>query len=300
MIRRTGDDGWSVNNTNTWWQPISVNFTTSDHINELQKWLWTEKNLPQFNKALIVKDECDISWYALAGFVKFRKEPKLYQDEIPSQDFWYRINPVIISNQFFSDFKKKVMGQELCNPDLIEMLRIGYHSFLGEHCWHPCVDDYLNDLSEGFGCRLDHIDENLEAFSPIAKYEYEGSTNDASVKDGINFFLPSPQFIHSLGLKRKALSINNWIDSSDRIVFQDPSVDESGSSFALCRKDILDNWLEENDCRLIWLIGGDKKLFTEYNHDFYGQLNFNGFFSVDNNGIDGSIWTTKTEPNSDD
>ena len=103
-----------------------------------------------------------------------------------------------------------------------------------------------------------------------------------------------------MGLKRKALSINNWIDSSDRIVFQDPSVDESGSSFALCRKDILDNWLEENDCRLIWLIGGDKKLFTEYNHDFYGQLNFNGFFSVDNNGIDGSIWTTKTEPNSDD
>ena len=42
------------------------------------------------------------------------------------------------------------------------------------------------------------------------------------------------------------MSINNWIDSSDRIVFQDPSVDESGSSFALCRKDILDNWLEEN------------------------------------------------------
>jgi hypothetical protein len=64
------------------------------------------------------------------------------------------------------------------------------------------------------------------------------------------------------------LSVNNWIDSSGRIVFQDPSVDESGSSFALCRKDILDNWLEENDYRLIWLIGGDKKLFTEYNYDF--------------------------------
>jgi hypothetical protein len=89
------------------------------------------------------------------------------------------------------------LGQELCNPDLIETLRIGYHSFLGEHCWHPCVDDYLNDLSEGFGCRLDHIDENLEAFSPISKYEYEGSTNDASVKEGINFFfLHHNSFIH--------------------------------------------------------------------------------------------------------
>jgi hypothetical protein len=111
LIRRTGDDGWSINNTTTWWQPISINFATSNKINELQEWLWTEKNLPQFNKALIVKDECDISWYALAGFVKFRKEPKLYKDEIPSQDFWYRINPVIISNQFFLILNKRFWGR---------------------------------------------------------------------------------------------------------------------------------------------------------------------------------------------
>lgn len=299
LIRRTGDDGWLINNKTTWWQPISINFAKSDHINELQEWLWTEKNIPQFNKALIVKDECNINWYALAGFVKFKKQPKLNKDKIPYQDFWYRINPVIISSQYFSEFKQKVVGQELCNPDLIETLRMGYHSFLGEHCWHPCVYDYLNDLSEGFGSRLDHIDENLEAFSPISKYEYEGSTKDASVQDGINFFLPSPKFIHSLDLKRKALSVNNWVDSLGRIVFQDPSVDESGSSFALCRKDILDNWLEVNNYRLIWLIGGDKKLFTEFNDKFYGRLNFNGFFVVDNQGIDGSMWATKTKPEED-
>jgi hypothetical protein len=32
----------------------------------------------------------------------------------------------------------------------------------------------------------------------------------------------------------------------------------------------------------------------------YGKLNFNSFLSFDNNDIDGSIWTTKTEPDLED
>lgn len=296
FLCKTHDDGWLVSDKKTWWQPIEACFSQSDKLNDLQDWLWNEDNLPRLSQVLTVVDESCREWLVLDGFVKFKKSPTLDKDKIPYQDVWYRINPVIIADEDFTHFKSAVVGQELCNPDLIQKVKIGYQSCLGESFWHPCIESQLDELfEEGFNCRLNDV-EDIDAFCPVASYEHEGGTDDASVLHSINFRLPSPQLVENLNLKRKALTVNEWVDSTGNLVFYDPSLYAEGPSFALCRKDILGKWLQDNGYRLIWLIGGEKQLFTESTHHFYGRLNFNAFFSLKDDGIEGEVWSTKLEP----
>lgn len=299
FIRTTYDQWWNSSNR-TWWQPITMSFTESMDLQFLKDWLWNKENIPDLKNALVIQDDNLDEWYALAGFVSFRMYPKKNKDRIPYQDFWYRINPLIISTAQLDKFKKAIGEQELCNPDLTRNSEIGYQSFVGEYFWHPSVKDILEENEEGsVVLRLDGIDDDIDAFNPIASYERESGTNDASIRELINFYIPSPKLVEILGIERNGLSNNEWYDHSGNIIFQDPGLKHKGRSFALCKKVALDNWLNEHNFSLVWMIGGEKQLFTE-SSTFFGRLNFNGFFEIVNNEVVGRTWTEELLPSSED
>lgn len=74
-------------------------------------------------------------------------------------------------------------------------------------------------------------------------------------------------------------------------------MNEKGSPSALIQTNILFNWLEENDLQLIWLVGGEKQLFTSMASNFFGRLIFSGIFTLTENGIEeNDLWFNREKP----
>ena len=102
--------------------------------------------------------------------------------------------------------------------------------------------------------------------------------------------------VKELQLSQSKENIGEWVNS-EGVVFQDPtSLDEI--SVGLCKKEILWDWLESNDYQLIWLVNGEKSLFTdnEWASEFYGRHNYSGFFKLTAGGIEGNVWFEKELP----
>jgi hypothetical protein len=91
-------------------------------------------------------------------------------------------------------------------------------------------------------------------------------------------------------------NVSQWLNKAQKIVFFDPSIKEKGNSCALIHKDSFFNWLEENDLQLIWLIGGEKQLFTYMATKFYGRLIYSGFYTLDIEGISEKMWFDREVP----
>lgn len=84
-------------------------------------------------------------------------------------------------------------------------------------------------------------------------------------------------------------------------VFIDPSAKEAGPSYALIRSEILEVWLDKNDLQLIWLIGGEKQLFTCMASKFYGRLVYSGIYTITNAELGGEMWFIEEPgPNDED
>lgn len=74
-------------------------------------------------------------------------------------------------------------------------------------------------------------------------------------------------------------------------------MNEKVSPSALIQTNILFEWLEENDLQLIWLVGGEKQLFTGSVSNFFGRLVFSGFYTLTKNGIEwNDLWFNREEP----
>ncbi|WP_400263802.1 hypothetical protein ACH9ZK_06470 [Lacticaseibacillus paracasei] len=72
-------------------------------------------------------------------------------------------------------------------------------------------------------------------------------------------YQPSRKLIQDLNLTYG--EYGEW-KSDYQVVFCDPHLWEQGRSRALCSKKALANYLKENNLSLIWLIGGEKRLFN--------------------------------------
>jgi len=82
----------------------------------------------------------------------------------------------------------------------------------------------------------------------------------------------------------------HWRNEKRELIFIDPSVINEGPSYGLIRKDIIDQWLEDNELLIVWLIGGEKQLFTNRADKFYGRLVYSGVFTLINNEVEGEMW----------
>lgn len=92
---------------------------------------------------------------------------------------------------------------------------------------------------------------------------------------------------------------SNWF-KGDKIVFMDPSPNTDTQPYALINKKAFCRWLNENGYALIWIIGGEKQLFTHNIDKFYGRLVYSALYSMDGSGnIIGENWSKNEELKSD-
>ena len=277
-----------------WWQPHTFNLKGGT-LHELKDWLWNEENLPDFRNLLNVKDLKENSWLVLKSFTHCHKDPVTDRDELPYQNVWYRINSCIVKKTDLDEFKKSIETKLLCDPSILEQKSYD-KGFFREYPWHPVYNLKGWNYQTGRG-----LYDNINKLIPIEEYQWEKSGSDQSIESSISIFLPANELIEGINLRPDFKKIGNWTDNNQNLVFFDPSVTEEGPQSALILKEVMFKWLEDNDLQLVWLIGGEKQLFTDMASKFFGRLNFNGFYTLTEDGIKGEeLWFEHEEPSIED
>ncbi len=285
--RSTGDSGWN-DSESAWWQPYAFPFV-SDDLNDQKSWLWNEEIIPPFTELLERINPLDNKkWTVLKGFAKWSKIPEKDVDIIPKQDAWFRINSCIVHKKDVEKLKTELKEKNLCDPYILNPGSTGHQSFMREFPWHPSyktLNDWIDPNSKEYWNNLIKVKHLV----PINQYEWESGSTDQSIDDSISLYLPNKHLINELDISLKPYETGIWLDSKENPAFIDPSANTTGPSYALIRSDLLEQWLAKSDLQLVWIIGGEKYLFTNMAQKSYGKLIFSGIYTISNNNLEGEM-----------
>ena len=85
------------------------------------------------------------------------------------------------------------------------------------------------------------------------------------------------------------------------MLFADSHLVENGPSYALIESQQLDEWLTSEGLAILWLIGGEKQLFSYDSSKFYGRLTFSGMCRLVGGAPEGGpFWCRRIEPRDND
>lgn len=287
-IRETKDSGWDEFE-NSWWQPFTFPFV-NDSLEQQKSWLWDRTIIPSFRELLERTNPFDNKkWTVLRGFSKWSKQPEKDEDRIPNQDGWFRINTCIVNKNDIDSVKKELIGKNLCDPGILSPSSTGHQGFLKEYPWHLCYKEMIDWNEPNSDDNWREL-TNIKYLVPTNEYEWESSSKDKSLNNSISLYLPNKYLVDELSLSLKQGEYGDWVDSKGNLAFIDPSIKEIGPSYALISSELLKNWLESNNLQLVWVIGGEKQLFTSMASKFFGRLVYSGVYTYTDTGIDGTTW----------
>lgn len=278
------------NKKNTWWQQYQFPMNGIETLDEKINYLWSEEIVPDFSKMLKVVSPSDKTrWTVLRGFWNQHEKDEI-DEKGPRLDCWFRINPIIIRKSDFKKLRKAVLNKNLCDPHTVYIPTTQHQGFLKEYPWHSVYDSLQEKYipSRRFKDLIP-----VKYLTPISEYVWESGSLDYSINHSMSFYMPCKTLVRDLQIDNSIGDVGVWRDKNGQIIFMDPSISGGKPSYALINSDALDNWLDKNDCKLVWLIGGEKQLFTQYASAFFGRLIFSGIFSLDNGEISGNLWFLK-------
>ena len=204
--------------------------------------------------------------------------------------------------QFLGPTSLELLSEEFkdrrfSDPYIITVPTTNYEGFLGEYPWHP-VYRHISGWQE-----YDNFGKSIlpRYFSPAAEYAWEAgdADKDFSLDSSLSFYLPAKELVMSMGLRRTTGDNGSW-ENDDGVLFRDPSLMENGPGYALIRSQQLDEWLNNEDLAILWLIGGEKQLFSHNSDKFYGRLTFSAMYRLVDGVPEGGIFKYyRTEPQRD-
>ena len=285
-------------NVNTWWQPYNFPIADITGFSEQQEYLWDEQRLPEIQEFLQVADPVTHNqWTVLRGhWHEDQKELSSSPDQA-RLNCWFRINTVLVCKEDLELFSEEFKERRFSDPNIISVPTTNYEGFLGEYPWHPVYRRISGwQTYDSFGkSKLPRY------FSPVAEYGWEAGNadKDYSLDSSLSFYLPAKELVRSMGLRRTIDDNGSW-ENDDGVIFKDPSLMENGPSYALIRSQQLDEWLNNEDLAILWLIGGEKQLFSHNSDRFYGRLTFNAMYRLVDGVPKGGIFKCRrTEPPGD-
>ena len=297
-IRKNDEHHSDLSRVNSWWQPYNFPLGDKTDFPEQKEYLWDEQRLPEFHDFLQVKDPAaQNQWTVLRGFWKEDQRELFCNPNFSRLECWFRINSILVCKEALELADKEFKNHRLSDPDLITISSTDNQGFLGEYPWHPIyrqmsgwqdTDDFGESRSPKF-------------FSPVSEYLWEigGSIGDFSLDNSLSFYLPAKELVEDMGLRRTESNNGSW-ENGEGVIFKDPSLVDRGPSYALIRSQQLDEWLDKKGLTILWLIGGEKQMFSHNSSKFYGRLTFNAMYRlVDGVPKGGILRCSRREPQGD-
>lgn len=283
---------------NTWWQPYTFPLGDKTDFPEQKEYLWDDQRLPDFQDYLQVEDpDTQTQWTVLRGLWK-EDQKELFPNPIFSRlECWFRINTVLVCKKFLELADEEFKSRRLSDPHIISVPSTYYEGYLGEYPWHPIYKDmtgWQDTISLG-SSKLPRY------FSPVSQYEWEvgESVGDFSLDSSLSFYLPAKELVEDMRLRRLESDHGSW-KNDEEVIFKNPNLGEKGPSYALIRSQQLGEWLDEKGLVILWLIGGEKQMFSHDSSKFYGRLTFNAIYRLVDGVPEGGIFKCdRTEPRDD-
>ena len=283
---------------NSWWQPYNFPLGDKTDFPEQKEYLWDEQRLPEFQDFLRVEDpDSQNQWTVLRGFWKEDQREPFYNPNFSRLECWFRINTILVCKEALELADKEFKARRLSNPHIISVPSTNYEGFLGEYPWHPVYKSMT-----GWHDAISFEKSKLPRyFSPFSQYEWEvgESVGDFSLDSSPSFYLPAKELVEDMRLRRIESDHSSW-KNDEGVIFADPSLVDKGPSYALIRSQQLDEWLDKKGLAILWLIGGEKQMFSHNRGKFYGRLTFNAMYRLVDGVPKGGIFRcSRQEPQGD-
>ena len=283
---------------NAWWQPYNFPLGDKTELPEQIEYLWDEQQLPEFQGFLQVEEPAKQGkWTVLRGFWKEDQRELYANPNFARLECWFRINSILVCKEALGLAVEKFSTRRLSDPLIVYIPSTDYQGFLGEYPWHP-----VYSLISGWQNTDSFWDSSLPMhLSPVSEYEWEtgDSVGDFSLDSSLSFYLPAKELVEDMSLKRNLSGDGSW-GNEEGDVFKDPSFSKSGPRYALIGSQQFDEWLDKKGLAILWLIGGEKQLFSHDSSKFYGRLTYSTMYRlVDGVPTGGSFWCSRTEPRDD-
>lgn len=274
------------------------------------EWLEEQSDFFQFEKCnLILKDSNENEWVVLA---------KCAEIMVDSVSMWNSFHGFFVTNNQKEYVIKYLKENVDSNDDIIDNIVEISNIYYREYPWSKSCknlkqsvnyqlnekitrdemsskdDDELNsffkDRDQRLICKNEHIYEKkigeIECSYILFNWEEE---YDASKKESIFFKVPSPKIIEQMKLVYGKYD-GIFYDNRKRIAaFDTHLIDGKG---LVIRKDVLDKYLNDNDCHLVWISNASKEIYNIKTH-MKKFCEWTGLYSYDEkNEVQGNLIMT--------
>lgn len=241
-----------------WW--FSLNINVKDTALSNVEWMQSSEKLPTVSSLVdIQKDE--------ASYFVQHMQFSINSDEYAGKyrNLYYHINAFLIEKDSVKDFIGWAQKNNL----------YGMHTQIPKS--HHFSEPYLREYPYSKAYDYINIDyyqqphwQSVEGTSfnillTSTSYFNEGKSFDKSVNESIEIALPNKWLVEQMQLKQ-TLNDGEWIDSTGRVVFFDPTVNSccltryNENSVLFADKKLLLEFLEKNHLTLVWIMWGEKQV----------------------------------------
>jgi len=255
-----GGTSWD-GHTAAWWG--SARYDAWGDPSSPRDWVLNCDDLPKVEDLLIVTNPADGSrWLNGQGYFSWKQQPPADREstDVERRELWYICTGYLVRADDAQPFLKWAEGVDFWGrwmPDAAEV----YQMFLGEHAWAPASryfqqqyygDDGWTQPNHGCPCKIRTL-----AFEHL----HEASGFDCSVDESFTLRLPVSDLVTGLAIRWSGRGAD-FVDATDRVAAQDPTVHADGPSAFLLREDLLKEFLAREKLTICWAVLGEKRVLS--------------------------------------
>jgi len=272
----------------TWGKPAY-----QDWANTNENWLIVSENFPKPEEMLILSDENGEIWLALESFFDWDEPVPIGQEkyEWPHKHLWFQLRSYLVRENEAKRLISWAKKQHLMGRWFPES-RDQYQVFCREYYWSPAYRFFDNPYWGGHRWELVYERENREKCIGKVLPTTEGHNWESGADAGDKKSYSAPrELIFSKGKFWFSKQIGEWLGADGRVACFSPRISGKGASELVVRKDILQEFLAENQLMIFWTCLGRKEIHCSSTRDFDLKkwVEVSGIYELADGGIKGQL-----------
>lgn len=296
VLPKTFADHWA-NNRIAWWTPWQ--FNSWQREKSTLAWLKETNFLTRLPISPIVcNPETKQKWLNLECYYSFQENLPPECDPHSGECRFLRIwlKSYLVRKKDLKNYQNWARTQNFYGswmPSSHEQSKV----FFGEFYWAKAFNCFNNPYN--YRDSWTHGNDNQIPFEVLVttdRYFSEKGAYDCSVNETINVFLPAKDITEKMALSWNGCEGKFFGKNNEMIAF-DPSTDEEGPQSLLIDEKAFSDFLEKEDCALVWTLTGEKGVIGDkvLQSKFQGTMEISGFLTLQNGRISGKLtpyWVT--------
>lgn len=260
LLSTTFYDDWAQW-SRTWWSPVQPSLRAMS-LSDRLAWLDSSQDvLSGPNLIDVVEPQSGRRWLVLSAFARWWGGGLNDGRRETQRSTWYRLRCVVVPRKDFGALQKALSGKAMADVDSFERLQFGSDYYLGEYSWHRDLAD-----EERWSSRGPRHSGPKSAKPTTVEYRCEAGAYDHSLDKTVGVEVPAPWLSKALDLRMLSGRRPEFVDLGGRMLFFDPSARDPGPSAALVDRDAFLAMLQREDLRALWVIAGEKDVFSGRTH----------------------------------